>query len=272
MLRETFADERVLLNLDAHDLGGVINAAVGLLVGDGLVAAAEAGRVEQALLDREAQASTAIGHAVAVPHAYHSAVLKPVIVFVRTRSPLNLGAPDGIPTRFFFFLVGPEEATSHHLDALAGVARLMADDEFRYEARHAANGAELVEALSRFTERTAPAAAPPAEEPHPTPAGLRWTGRLRGGVFDDAARRAPRYASDLIDGLHPKCLASTLLLFFACLAPAIIFGGLMAAGTGADPAAGRPGAIGPVEMLIATAVCGVAYALLSGQPLIILGG
>ena len=80
----------------------------------------------------------------------------------------------------------------------------------------------------------------------------------------DIRRRLPHYASDLRDGVHTKCLASTLFLFFACLAPAVTFGGIMGELTGNQ--------IGAVEMLVGTAVCGIVYALFAGQPLIILGG
>lgn len=69
---------------------------------------------------------------------------------------------------------------------------------------------------------------------------------------------------DWRDGLHGKVVASAAFLFFACIAPAVAFGGLMSLTTG--------GAIGAIEMLVSTAVCGVAYALLSGQPLTVLGG
>ncbi|MEM1070885.1 MAG: HCO3- transporter, partial [Planctomycetota bacterium] len=80
----------------------------------------------------------------------------------------------------------------------------------------------------------------------------------------DIARRVPHYLSDFRDGMRAKCIASIVFMFFACLAPAITFGGFMGVAT--------DGAIGPSQMLIATAVCGLAYALLAGQPLIILGG
>jgi len=55
-----------------------------------------------------------------------------------------------------------------------------------------------------------------------------------------------------------------LFLFFACLAPAVTFGGVMAVQT--------KGQIGAVEMIAASAFCGVVFALVSGQPLVILGG
>nr|MBC8437551.1 HCO3- transporter [Planctomycetota bacterium] len=72
------------------------------------------------------------------------------------------------------------------------------------------------------------------------------------------------YRSDFTDGLHIKCLASILFLFFACLAPAVLFGGLMGDATGNQ--------IGVIEMILAAAGCGVVYALFSGTPLVILGG
>ena len=53
-------------------------------------------------------------------------------------------------------------------------------------------------------------------------------------------------------------------MFFACVAPAVTFGGLMGSET--------DGMIGAGEMLVSTAVCGVLYALFAGGPLIILGG
>lgn len=84
------------------------------------------------------------------------------------------------------------------------------------------------------------------------------------GVRGDVRRRWRCYASDWKDGLHPKVGAASGFLFFACLAPAIAFGGLMSVLTS--------GEIGAIEMIVATAACGVVYAVFAGQPLTILGG
>lgn len=94
--------------------------------------------------------------------------------------------------------------------------------------------------------------------------GLEFTGFFAGGLRQDVKRRRIHYFSDFYQGFHPKVLASIFFLFFACLANAIAFGALTGALTG--------GEIGIVEMLIATAIGGTLYALLSGQPLTILGG
>lgn len=61
------------------------------------------------------------------------------------------------------------------------------------------------------------------------------------GIMRDLKARAPLFGSDIMDGLNIQCLAATMFLFFACLAPAVGFGGLFATVT--------KGAIGTVEMV-----------------------
>jgi hypothetical protein len=83
------------------------------------------------------------------------------------------------------------------------------------------------------------------------------------GLVADVQRKIPYYWSDFVDGFNVKGLATILFLFFACLAPSIAFGGLLAFLT--------DGEIGTVEALLATAIGGVTYAMFSGQPLTLLG-
>lgn len=96
---------------------------------------------------------------------------------------------------------------------------------------------------------------------------LAWTGEFAGGLIADVKRRAPHYVSDWTDAFLPanrgRCLSSVAFLFFACLAPAIAFGALFAEYTGNE--------LGATEMILSSAISGVAYAFLSGQPLCVLG-
>ena len=94
--------------------------------------------------------------------------------------------------------------------------------------------------------------------------GLRYTGRLFGGITEDIKRKAVHYGSDFRDGLHSKVAGTTLFLYFAAIANAIAFGALTGLYTGNQ--------IGIMEMLVVTAVGGIVFALLGGQPLTILGG
>lgn len=262
LLRRAILDDSYLLDLDARDIGSVFKAALDQVVGRGLLAAEQRDDVESLLIEREAQSATAIGSAVAVPHVYLDFFDDPVIVFVRLTRPLNLGAPDGVPTRFVFVLLGPEGRAAEHLDTLMHIARLMSDTKFRFDAQFAKNKRELLAALERFEGRQVRQRREP--EKKKAPDALSWTGQFAGGLRADIGRRLPHYASDFRDACTIKSVGSVFFLFFACLAPAVTFGGIMADQTG--------GHIGAVEMIVASAVCGVAYALSSGQPLIILGG
>ncbi len=262
LLRHAFENGFGLLDLEANKISDVFRAAIEKLVLRGMLAADKQDEAIAALVARERMGSTAIGHAVAVPHAYDDCFREQVIVPVRLAHAINLGAPDGIPTRFIFLLLGPEAGAAGHVDTLMHMAQLMADDEFRYDAGEARDEKEMLAALDAFELRTSPEAIViPAEEDDDA---LARTGRLWGGVRADWARRLPHYRDDFRAGLHPKVLSSTLFLFFACLAPAITFGGIMAELTGNN--------IGVVEMIVGTAISGVLYALVAGQPLIILGG
>lgn len=260
-LKTALSEGSFVLDLEARDIESILQKTVDITVERGLIPVERRDEVVAALIGRERQVSTAIGNSVSIPHAYLDTLDEPLIVFVRLARPVNLGAPDGVPTRFLFVLIGPTGAAVEHLDTLAGIVRLMSDDEFRYDARSARTQQNLSDALDRFLARTTPAV---FEEPTEAPVGMEYTGRLFGGLVDDLKRKLSHYASDFRDGLNPKSLSSTLFLFFACLAPAVTFGGIMGAQT--------DGNIGVVEMLIASAACGIVYALLSGQPLIILGG
>ncbi|HNO80048.1 MAG TPA: PTS sugar transporter subunit IIA [Phycisphaerae bacterium] len=260
LFAQAIEEGRIILDLHARDMPTICRAVVNKMAEKGAIPAELSEKIIAALLAREEQTSTAIGHAVAIPHAYIEGCTEPVIAFVRLAKPVNLGAPDGIPTHFLYFLLGPPGSAEQHLDALANIARLMSGDEFRYDAGRAKNADELRQALDRFIESTT---RKPVSIDRPAPE-LAYSGRPFGGLITDIQRRLPHYVSDFRDGLHPKCIGSTLFLFFACLAPTITFGGVMAVQTG--------GNIGVVEMLTATAICGMTYALFAGQPLNILGG
>jgi hypothetical protein len=67
------------------------------------------------------------------------------------------------------------------------------------------------------------------------------------GVRRDYSMRLPLYKSDITAGLNAQCLAATLFLFFACIAPAVGFGSLFGTAT--------HGAIGTMEMVSRSLAC-----------------
>ncbi len=257
---ELITKSGILLDVRANELTDAIEQSLTSCVERGLFDEEALATIVGELLKREEQTSTAIGHGVSVPHASFDFLDEPIVIFSRLLNPLATAGPDGVPVSYLFTLLGPMGHSGEHLETLMQIARLMSDDSFRYEIGEGKNFDDIEAAFRAFAERIEPTATVHKEENQE----LVRTGRLCGGIVADIKRRLPWYGRDFTDGFHLKALGSTLFLFFACIAPAITFGGFMASVTG--------GAIGAVEMLVATAIGGIVYALLSAQPLTILGG
>ncbi|MEC7502259.1 MAG: PTS sugar transporter subunit IIA [Planctomycetota bacterium] len=259
LLKQALEDEQVILDIRSQDLNSIFHEAIQISVQRQWIPAELAETVEQALLEREQTAPTAIGHSVSIPHAYLEGFREPRVIFARLAHAVNLGAPDGIPTRFIFFMLGPPGDAARHLDTLASIARLMSDDEFRFDAIRAHTYTDLTAALDRYLRRTSQSVEVVSEAID----GLDYTGRFGGGLLADIRRKAACYRSDFTDALHQKSVGSALFLFFALFTPTITFGAILAVQTNNQ--------IGVIQMIIATAVCGVIFAFFSGQPLIVLG-
>ena len=82
------------------------------------------------------------------------------------------------------------------------------------------------------------------------------------GIQEDLAARGPLYIDDFKQGVSPKSLASIFFLFFAALAPAVAFGAVLTSATA--------GMLGATDVILATAIGGVLYSVLCGQPMSIL--
>jgi len=83
------------------------------------------------------------------------------------------------------------------------------------------------------------------------------------GVNRDFRNRLPEYKSDIADGLNAQSLATVFFLFFACLAPAVGFGSVLAGLTGNQ--------MGVIEMVASTSLSGMLYAACSAQPVQLIG-
>jgi PTS system nitrogen regulatory IIA component len=103
-------------------------------------------QVLDALLEREAAASTGVGYGVAVPHARLPGLTRLRAVFVRLETPVEFQAVDDRPVDLIFALFAPPEASGEHLRALARVSRLLRQGELREQLRHA-HGADAIHAL-----------------------------------------------------------------------------------------------------------------------------
>jgi boron transporter len=83
------------------------------------------------------------------------------------------------------------------------------------------------------------------------------------GMRSDLKKRLPFYVSDWTDIFGQKVVSSTMFIFFTSIAPAITFSLFVSQTTSNE--------LGAMEILLSTALTGVIFSVLAGQPLIILG-
>lgn len=230
---------------------------------------------------------------------------QPTIAFVRLAEGILMPSITevSIPVRFVFILLGPVNADMDYHEIGRSLSTLMANEQFHQIAYKAEHRTELLSAINDFldcsivlppgdwerqdlipfddikakndaikrrkttkyleTDEAQKALLEQAAKKAMRPDPLRRTRRPWGGLVNDVKRRFPLYWSDFKDGFNLQTIAAAIFMYFAALSAAITFGGLMADKT--------KNMIGISETLIATAVSGVFFALLAGQPLVIVG-
>ncbi|MBV7301921.1 fructose-specific PTS transporter subunit EIIC [Corynebacterium sp. TAE3-ERU2] len=102
-------------------------------------------QVIDAARSREAHASTAVGHHVAIPHARCSAVARPTLAFARIPEPgmqWDEDAEDRV--RMVFFIAAPEDAGTEHLRILSKLARATMREDIRAQLLQATTAEEAV--------------------------------------------------------------------------------------------------------------------------------
>lgn len=221
-----------------------------------------------------------------------------ISAFVRLNQAVILGdlTEVPVPSRFIFILLGPQGNIARYHEIGRVIATLLSDEVFHEVAYKGRNRQDIIAGVDEFLDavtvlppgewdpsiRIEPPQKIPSqdhrkvapdqmkeeideeleEERERAESGLKRTGRLFGGLMNDVKRKVPWYWTDFKDSLALQCLASFIFLYFACLTPIITFGGLLGEAT--------EDRIAAIESLVSGCVCGIIYALCSGQPLTIL--
>ncbi|KRY51686.1 Electrogenic sodium bicarbonate cotransporter 1 [Trichinella britovi] len=221
-------------------------------------------------------------------------VNKPVSAFVRLKLASHMPSvcEMNLPVSYIFVLLAPE----YHVNDLAHVGRclasLLTDPAYVKHFRTANSGNELAESIDAFMEKAL--IIPPNKWPYEVKLhaekvqlideisnnrkdsnenhkedleGLCYTGRIFGGLVDDVKRRLWFYKDDFMDAFvdfsaMSQVLASAMFIFLTNLANIIIFGAVM--GHMLD------NQMGVIECILSGCISGIAFSLLSGQPLNIL--
>nr|AKN21410.1 slc4a-4 [Schmidtea mediterranea] len=196
------------------------------------------------------------------------------VAIARLKTPVNLGrSSEGV--YFVMLVITPkkEKDTKSDIELSRTFATLLSDMEFRSQLLFAQTEDEFKEMLQnhardlaeeqrlyrrrsiRITEVMNQAFA--YEEKFP----------LGNGIVDDLRKRIPVYISDYKDGIQGpgtirKLVSAATFLYFACLLPSMAFGVLYDQNT--------DGKINVKRVILSQTVGGLCFALIGGQPLIVM--
>lgn len=135
-------DDRIAQLASAGNREAVIDAAARLLAG-AAASPDDVALIRDSLRAREALATTAIGHGVALPHGRIADLEDTRCAFLKLSTPVDFGALDGEPVDLVVAMAVPEHFAQEHLHRLAEVAERFSDPDFRAALRAADTVAEL---------------------------------------------------------------------------------------------------------------------------------
>ena len=99
------------------------------------------------LVARERLGSTGLGDGCALPHARVPGLGHAHAAFLRLMKGVDFDSPDHESVDLVFGLLVPQESTDEHLEILASIARLFADEQIRSSLRSVDEPARLREIL-----------------------------------------------------------------------------------------------------------------------------
>lgn len=104
------------------------------------------------LLEREAEATTGVGHGIGIPHAKTEGVSQPSLAFTRSSDGVDFDAMDGEPATLLFMILVPENASDEHLGVLSSLSRALMHDDLRERLQTADDVETVRTALSNELE------------------------------------------------------------------------------------------------------------------------
>ena len=160
-LIELFSRQATAINVKAQNKAQVIDKLVDLQATHGNIK--DKAAYKKAIYAREEEFSTYVGNGIVVPHAKTEVVTSPSLAVARLASPIQYNDDDDDKSDFFFMIAAPMNG-SLHVDILARLMNLLADEDFVAKLRKAGSEDELLSLIDKaeqenfgsesFTEET----------------------------------------------------------------------------------------------------------------------
>ena len=127
-MRDLLSIPRVIPRLRARDKQDALRKLAARAAGEAEISVAA---IVPALLECAELPAFGLGAGVAVAHTFVPGLGSPIATFARLEPALDFGASEGSKTDLLVLLLSPTERASHHLRALACIARTLRDPDVR---------------------------------------------------------------------------------------------------------------------------------------------
>lgn len=146
MITNLLTRECINLNLKGQTKQEIIDEMVEILYQGGKLNDKE--EYKKAILAREAQSSTGLEEGIAIPHAKTSAVKIPSIAFGLSKNGVDYESLDGEPSKLFFMIAAPANASNTHIEILSKLTTMLLDDEIREKLLEVKTPEEVISILT----------------------------------------------------------------------------------------------------------------------------
>ena len=152
-IRDLLKADLMVFDLKADDKMGAIREIAKNFYEKGYVTSEE--DFKKGLVDREAQGSTALGEAVAIPHTKNKSVKEPAVMFARKIGGLDYDALDGEPTEIFFAIGAPDGENDLHVQTLAELSKMIMKDGFIGDLKQAQSPEDIYATIEKYSDSKA---------------------------------------------------------------------------------------------------------------------
>ncbi len=152
-IMEFLSKKAIVTDIKSSKKEDVIKELVDSLIEAGDIEKRSRNKLIEALMNREALGSTAIGQGIAIPHAKSDSVSKLVAAFGLSNKGVDFDSLDGEPAYIFFLLVAPQDSAGPHLKALARISRLLKDKYFRDTLRSCEDDKAIIKVITQEDEK-----------------------------------------------------------------------------------------------------------------------
>lgn len=145
-----FSENCINLNLKGSTKSEIIDELVEMLNAAGKLNDKE--EYKKQILRRESQSSTGLEEGIAIPHAKTAAVKIPSIAFGLSKNGVDYESLDGEPSKLFFMIAAPANASDTHIEILSKLTTMLLDDDIRERLLEVKTPQEVIEILSLENE------------------------------------------------------------------------------------------------------------------------